>query len=184
MNWVAVRSSAAGVRKSAWAVNWRHSAACVLSCESICARSRELVPLYSARKLAPTAMAVTSAIASASWARRPPGTRRLVTWHAQAVADVTHGLDRIPLVRVAELAAQVADVDLEHLGAGVEVKAPNGVEDLLAGENLIGMAHQVGEHLELARRQLHLAAVALHPAGAQIHADAGRLQHRGFALAR
>ena len=39
---------------------------------------------------------------------------RLTTRHAQPVADVAHRLDRVGAVDLAELAAQVADVDLEH----------------------------------------------------------------------
>ena len=105
--------------------NWRHSAAWVRSWASICARSREPVPLYSARKLAPTAIAVTSAIASASSARSPPsGRSRLATGYAQPVADVAHGLDRIIAAGVAELAPQIADVDLEHLRARDRSRTP------------------------------------------------------------
>jgi hypothetical protein len=66
MNRVAARVSAIGVDVSAPAANWRHSACCVFSVASICARSRALVPLYRAMKLAPTASAVTSAMESAS----------------------------------------------------------------------------------------------------------------------
>ena len=132
MNRLAAEASADGVDVSPAAANWRHSACCVLSCASIWARNRELVPLYRARKLAPTTSAVTSAIASANCARSPPGSSRLTTRDAQSVADVAYGLDRIRRLRVAELAPQVSDVHLEHLGAGIEVKPPDRVEDLLA----------------------------------------------------
>ena len=45
------------------------------------------------------------------------------------------------------------------------------------------MARQVGEQLELARREPHLASVALHAAGAQVDPHAAGLEHRGLALA-
>ena len=83
-----------------------------------------------------------------------------------------------------ELAAQVADVDLQHLGPGVEVKAPDGVEDLLAREHLVGVASEVGEQLELARGELDIAAVALDPTRAQVEADITGLEHRRLALRR
>ena len=115
--------------------------------------------------------------------RRPPGSARLDTRCPQPVADVAHRLDRIRRVRVTQLAPQVADVDLEHLRAGIEVEPPDRVEDLLAGENLVGVAHQVGEQLELARGQLDLVAVALDPPRAQVEADVGDVEHGGFMLA-
>src|ERR1019366_4204946 len=127
---------------------------------------------------------LTSAIASASCARSPPGSSRLATRHAQPVADVAYCLDRVRLAFVAELASQVADVDLQHFGARVEVKAPDRVEELLAGEDLVGVAHQILEHLELTRGQLHITSIALHTSGAKIHANARDLQHRGLALGR
>src|SRR5512135_3785709 len=123
-----------------------------------------------------------SAIATASCARRPPGKRRLATWHAQPVADVAHRLDRAVAVAGCELAAQVADVDLEHLGARLEVEVPHRVEDLLAREHLIGMAGQVREQLEFTCRQLDLAGIALDATGAQVEADVAGLKHRRLTL--
>src|SRR4051812_36074599 len=108
-------------------------------------------------------------MASASWARTPPGRNRLATGRAEAVADVAHRLDRAASV-VAELAAQVSDVDVEHLGARVELEAPHRVEELLARQHLVGMPQQMGEQLELARREVDVAAVVGHAAGEQVGA--------------
>src|SRR5512144_985102 len=125
--------------------------------------------------------------ALASCARSPPSESRLATRYAQPIADVAHRLDHFALVVTVadrELAAQVADVDLEHLGARIEVEAPYRVEDLLAGEHLIGMADQVCEQLELARSQRDLMGVALDATSAQVEADVAGLEHRRRALRR
>src|SRR5690242_16352957 len=129
MNRLAARVRAAGVERSACAADCLHSETCVLSSESICARRRDPVTRYTARKLPPMPSAVATAIAIASCGRRPAGSSRLSTGGAEAVADVADGLDRIRAIAGAKLAAQVADVDLEHLGSGIEVEAPDGVED-------------------------------------------------------
>ena len=77
-----------------------------------------------------------------------------------------------------ELAAQVADVDVDQVGAGVEGVAPHAVQDLLARQHLAGMPHQVGEQGELARRERHADAVDLGLAREQVeryrpHLDRG-----------
>ena len=59
-----------------------------------------------------------------------------------------------------ELAAQVADVDVDDVAAGVEVDAPHRVEELLAREHLARVAHEVLEQRELAARQVDLDVVA------------------------
>ena len=112
-----------------------------------------------------------------------PRRRRRSHRRAQAVADVAHRLDRAASV-VAELAAQVADVDVEHLGARVELEAPHRVEELLARQHLVGMPQQMGEQLELARREVDVAAVVGHAAGEQVGADPARLEDGRGALPR
>src|SRR4051794_11927749 len=113
--------TSAGADRSAPERSRSHWAPSATRSSSMRSRRRAPVPRYTATKLSPSATVVTRAIASASWARSPPGSSRLAMGGAQAVAHVAHRLDRPVAVVVAELAAQVADVDLEHLGAGVEV---------------------------------------------------------------
>src|SRR4051794_38379063 len=153
MNWSANRSTSAGADSGVAARSRSHSATCVVRSSSMRSRRRAPVPRYTATKLRPRATAVTSAIASASWARSPPGRSRLAMGRVQAVADVADRLDRTLAVVIAELAAQVTDVDLEHLRARVEVEPPHRVEDLLTREHLIWVTHQICEELELARRE-------------------------------
>ena len=65
----------------------------------------------------------------------------------------------------AELAAQVADVDVDHVGARVEVVAPDVVEQLLAAEHLAGVQHEDLGQRELARGQVDLRARRRWPGG-------------------
>src|SRR6478735_8742706 len=180
MNHRANRCASAGVDGSAGARCRSHSATCVVRSSSMRSRRRAPVPRYTATKLRPRATAVTSAIASASWARSPPGSSRLAKRGAQAVADVADRLDRSLAVVLAEFATQVADVDLQHLRAGVEVEPPHRVEDLLAREHLIRVTSKVRQQLELACGELHRSPVTLHAAGAQVDPHATGLEHRGL----
>ena len=86
-----------------------------------------------------------------------------------------HGRDRVG----AELLAQVADVDVDDVGAGVEVEAPDLVEQLLAGQHLAGVGHEDLGERELARRQVDLLAADGGPAGAEVEADAAGLEDVG-----
>ena len=72
----------------------------------------------------------------------------------EAVPHPTHGLDDA----VAELAAQVADVDVDDVGAGVEVVAPHVGEQLLAGQHLAGVAQEGLGQGELAGGEVDGAA--------------------------
>ena len=89
----------------------------------------------------------------------------------QPVARRAHGLDRRRPVGERELAAQVADVDLDDVRARVVVVAPDAVEDLLARQHLAGVAHEVREQVELLRREVHRRPVAGHRAAQQVELD-------------
>src|SRR5204862_5337112 len=62
----------------------------------------------------------------------PPVARPL---RADAVAHAAHGLDALS----ADLAAKCPDVDVDDVGAGVEVVSPHVGEDLLPGQHLPGV---------------------------------------------
>ena len=64
---------------------------------------------------------------------------------AQHVADAAHGVDQARLATGLGLAAQVADVDLERVGRGREVVAPDLVEDELAREDASWVLHEDGQ---------------------------------------
>src|SRR5271167_1134865 len=61
-----------------------------------------------------------------------------------------------------QLPAQVADVHVDDVGAGVVLVSPDSAKDLLARENLSSISHEVCEELELSRRQTHRLACASH----------------------
>ena len=86
----------------------------------------------------------------------------------------------------AELAPEIADVDIDDVGLGIVLVAPNRREDLLAGENAAAMAHQMDEQVELGARQSHLLSGAAHLAGDQVDLDVADAQRcrGGFCAAR
>src|SRR6476619_3129888 len=96
------------------------------------------------RKVTPTAATRIVAIEIVRRARRPRTRSRLATV-AEPVTDRPERLDRRRVVLAGELAPQVADVHLHHVGAGVEVIAPDRAQDLLAREHLVLAAHEVDE---------------------------------------
>jgi uncharacterized protein YhaN len=80
----------------------------------------------------------------------------------------------------AELAAEVADVDVDDVGAGVEVKAPDVAEDLLAGEDLARVAEeQLGEG-KLASAEVDEAVADVRAPGAKVEAEIAALEHGDF----
>lgn len=78
--------------------------------------------------------------------------------------------------------SEVPDVHVHDVGAGVEGIVPYGVQNLLAGEDLSGVAHEVFEEGELAAGEVH--SVAAHPGavGEEIHFEAAGRYLRGRRL--
>ena len=97
-----------------------------------------------------------------------PGSSSVV----EPVAHAAHGGDGAG----SELLAQVADVDVDDVRAGVEVEAPDLVEELFAGEHLAGVHHQGLGEGELAGGELELALADGGAAGAYVEADAAGLE--------
>src|SRR5690348_7495878 len=114
---------------------------------------------------------MTTATHRVSRHRSEAGRRVLI----RAIEAVPHRADRHDrrVVRVAaELAAQIADVDVDNVRPWIVVVAPYGAEDLLAGEHVPAISHQVDEELELGRGQADELATAPHLPGEQIDVDA------------
>src|SRR4029077_12123546 len=88
----------------------------------------------------------------ASWRSGRPSVR-------EPVADAGHGEDvvRTRGLRL-DLPAQVPDVDVDDARLDGVFVAPDGVEDLLAAQDLAGVAGQEGEQVELRVGQLDLVA--------------------------
>ena len=66
---------------------------------------------------------------------------------------------------MAELLAQLRDVDLDRAGLAGRDEPPHGLEQLVAGDHLPGVAEQVLEQIELALGQLDLARRRRGPRG-------------------
>src|ERR687896_287141 len=91
----------------------------------------------------------------------------------ESIPGATDGADRARLVGRAQLAAQIANVHVDDVRAWLVVRCPDRGEDLGARYDLIGMAHQVLEERELARRELDEAVAAPPPATPQGGAPGG-----------
>ena len=60
----------------------------------------------------------------------------------EPVAGTPDGVDQGFQARHVELAPQVADVDIDHIRAGVEAVILNPAQDLSPGEHLGGVPHE------------------------------------------
>ena len=116
----------------------------------------------------PTAMSTASAVtvrvereatgeaSSACWsAQAGPRRQRRASRRDQPVSDAAHGLDRRPVV--AQLLAQLRDVDVDRPGLAREVGAPDVLEQRVAGQDDAGIPGQGRQQVELAGPQLEAA---------------------------
>src|SRR6184192_1860597 len=73
----------------------------------------------------------------------------------ELVSDAVHGqqISWIPRVRL-ELAPDVLDVRVDRTLERVDVRPPDGIEQLSTGEHTSWLARQRDDHLKLRRRQL------------------------------
>src|SRR4051812_44747703 len=79
---------------------------------------------------------------------------------AERIAKAANGADRIPRqTGRLQLAADVVDVDVDHVRGGLEARSPDLLAQLVAREHLPGVAHQVLEQGELGAGQLDRLAV-------------------------
>src|ERR1700677_3865232 len=93
----------------------------------------------------------------------------------QDVADAADGVDERFAARV-YLLAQVADVELDHVGLAAEVVVPHAVKDLRLGEHPPGVAHHEPEQLELGGGEVDQLAAAAYLAGVLVHGQVGHRQ--------
>src|SRR5512132_324245 len=96
---------------------------------------------------------------------------------AEDVAGAADGVDHPGLAASLELLAQVADVHLEHVGLGLEVEAPDPLEEVLAAEHLSRLAEEGRQQLILLRRQLDPAVPAPDVARAGVDLEVGVAKH-------
>src|SRR5690625_1547129 len=94
----------------------------------------------------------------------------------EAVARAPHRLDPVG----SELVAQVAHIHVDDVGAWIEVEAPDPGEELLAAEDLVGVAHELLQQRvfaggELDRLLPHERPARTHVEGEVSHPQYGRL---------
>src|SRR5919106_6091959 len=94
-------------------------------------------------------------------------TRVLGRGRPEPVPDAAHRLES-PL---SQLAAEVADVDVDDVRAGVIVIAPDQGEELLAAHDLVRVLEERSKKLELARAQLDGTPGDACPARPQVERD-------------
>src|ERR1700753_1199371 len=112
-------------------------------------------------------------LSSTRGTRAGPGARSVTEGLDQAVSGPAQGLD----APGPELLAQVADVDIDDVGPGVEVVAPDVAEQLLARQHLTRVAQERLGQRELAGRQLDGAGADRGPAAAQNEGQVGVAPH-------
>src|SRR5919199_5600332 len=76
------------------------------------------------------------------------------------VAHPADSSDQWPGEAAVDLIAQIVNVDLDHVRRGLAVVAPDVLGDLVLAEHPPGVAHQVGEQVELFGGQLDRLAAA------------------------
>src|SRR5438067_382155 len=92
----------------------------------------------------------------------------------EAVAGVTDGTDRGV---VAELLAQATDADVDDVGAGIEVVAPDLGEQTLAAEHLARIGGQLVQQLELAVGELDDAVAGSRLPACRVEDEPPDLEH-------
>src|SRR5579872_539061 len=103
---------------------------------------------------------------------------------AQRVADASNGVDQSRLGSLVDLRAQVRDVGLDCSGSDVAIRAPYHVEQLVAREDPARVAHERGEQIVFALRELDLLAAASDEARFGVDREIGAIEHRGFGQPR
>src|SRR5262245_1129708 len=108
-----------------------------LSCRSM---ARYSSTRHSASAVAPPSTKIVVTRALSEWgssSRRPLGIR------IEPVADAPHGPDGTSPERPVDLVAQVADVDVDHVGRTAIREVPDVIDQVGAAEHLAGPAHQL-----------------------------------------
>src|SRR5581483_4350230 len=98
---------------------------------------------------------------------------------AQPVADAANRLDRVAAERPVDLLAQVADVDVDDVGAALERDVPGAVEELRPRQRDAGAAHEQLEKGELLRGEVELVAAAPGSMGRGVEAQVADLEDGG-----
>src|SRR5260221_11081196 len=108
----------------------------------------------------PSVVSRTNEYQRISFARMDPK-RNATSIVLQDVADAADRVEQLLLEPVVDLAAQVIDVHVDHVGAGVKVVIPDMFGKNRPGEDAAGVPHEVFEKRILLPRQLDRGLPAL-----------------------
>lgn len=82
----------------------------------------------------------------------------------ETVPHASHGLETI----LSYLLTQIGQVDIHHVGSAIEVDPPHRRQQLLAAENLPGIAHERLQEGKLPGRQIHRSFPHANPSALQV----------------
>src|SRR5882724_6100759 len=99
----------------------------------------------------------------------------------QAISGPVDRLDQLLIERPIDLGSQAADVSLDDVGLGVEMKIPYALEQHRTGDDLLGISHEELEQTKFTRQQFDRLAAPCHLASDQIHLEIGHLKNGLFA---
>src|SRR5215472_2455001 len=117
--------------------------------------------------------AKTPQVSSCHGTTRPAGR----TWSGgvEPITLAPHSDDRVG----AELLPQPRDVDVDHVGPGVEPVAPDLRQQVLLGDRAAGVTRQLPQQQELPLRQRHELRADPHLPAHEVHAEPADLERRG-----
>ncbi|RMU70407.1 Transcriptional regulator [Pseudomonas syringae pv. aptata] len=94
------------------------------------------------------------------------------------IAGSSHGLNELCGAGLVDLLAQTADVNVDQVGARIEVVAPDFLKNHHSGDDLSAVAHQKLKQLEFGGQQDQRLAAATRFPGNQVQFQVGNLQYR------
>src|SRR5262249_39293497 len=94
------------------------------------------------------------------------------------VAHPAHRMEEGAVKATINLAPEIADIDIDDIGITEEVKVPDVLGNLCAGEHVPGMAHEIFQEGELPRAQLDQASATMDLAPGGVHSKVTEVQDR------
>src|SRR5436305_14944787 len=98
----------------------------------------------------------------------------------QAVSHAADSVNQLSVKGFIDFRSQSAEVCLNNIRLGVEMKLPNMFQQHRMSHHAVGIAHQIFEQTELPRKQLDGPPAAHYPATDQVHLKISYPEHRHF----
>src|SRR5215471_1682298 len=104
--------------------------------------------------------------------------RNVLTRSTDAIPDAADGVDEGIALLAVDLAAHPPDIDVDDVGAGVEMEIPYVLQQHGARHHLAFVANEKFQHLELARQHVDASARAAHRSRHEIELEIADPEHR------